>query len=247
MAFGEHIAQQAEHERVSTLSTVEWNGCQVVNASSGDTISWLMDSLDAGNKRRLCFTSAHPLSLARHDPYLATALRGMDALLPDGSGVATVKHETGHRLWVNLNPRDLVPAILQALPVGTRFFQLGARRAITKQVALNLSATWPHLKLVGCQDNAFQPWDSAQVVQKINRACASVVLVGMETPRQELWMERYASQLEAELVLGVGSLFDFAANHLFERRCPADSLRTKGTWQLRVGGPTVVGSPPLSA
>ncbi|MEO1656507.1 MAG: WecB/TagA/CpsF family glycosyltransferase [Pseudomonadota bacterium] len=237
MAYGEAVAWQTESEAELTPNTVEWNGCQLINASAADTVRWLADTLAEGERKRLSFTSAHTLHLAQHDPYLATALRRMDALLPDGSGVAVAERMTGHRFMVNLNPRDLIPALLRALPSATTFFQLGSRPEVTERVAINLKETWPHLRLVGCQDSSFDLWESASLVERINTRKAQVVMVGMDAPRQQLWMDRYAHHLEANLVIGVGSLFDFAANHTFDHRREAGRLSSKGAWRLQVGGP----------
>ena len=161
----------------------------------------------------------------------------MDGLLPDGSGVAAAAALTGRKLFVNLNPRDLVPSLLPALPTFTKFFLLGARRAITPQVAMNLTETWPHLHLVGCHDSSFEAWESAGVVEKINRSGAEVVFIGMDSPRQELWLDRYADRLNATLVLGVSGFFEFVASHTFERPLGPNGLRTKGEWRPQVSGP----------
>ena len=239
MAYGEADVLLKDYEDERSLNAMEWNGCQLVNSSASDTVRFLTDCVLEGKRQRLCSASAHTLNLARHDPYLATALRRMDGLLPDGSGAAAAAQLTGRKLFVNLNPRDLVPALLLALPTYTRFFILGARRAITPHVAMNLTETWPHLQLVGCQDSSFEAWESASVAEKINKSGAEVVFTGMDAPRQELWMDRYADRLDTTLVLGVSGFFEFVASHAFERPIGPNGLRTKGDWRPQVSGPLV--------
>jgi N-acetylglucosaminyldiphosphoundecaprenol N-acetyl-beta-D-mannosaminyltransferase len=39
------------------------------------------------------------------------------------------------------------------------------------------------------------------------------VLVGMGTPKQELWVDRYADRLDGAVVWTVGALFDYVSGH----------------------------------
>jgi N-acetylglucosaminyldiphosphoundecaprenol N-acetyl-beta-D-mannosaminyltransferase len=39
------------------------------------------------------------------------------------------------------------------------------------------------------------------------------VLVGMGTPKQELWVDRYADRLNGAVVWTVGALFDYVSGH----------------------------------
>ena len=41
-----------------------------------------------------------------------------------------------------------------------------------------------------------------------------IVLVGMSTPKQELWGDRYADQLDGAVVWTVGALFDYVSGHM---------------------------------
>jgi N-acetylglucosaminyldiphosphoundecaprenol N-acetyl-beta-D-mannosaminyltransferase len=52
------------------------------------------------------------------------------------------------------------------------------------------------------------------VIEHINQHPAAIVLVGMGTPKQELWVDRYAERLDGAVVWTVGALFDYVSGHI---------------------------------
>ncbi|MEO1041755.1 MAG: WecB/TagA/CpsF family glycosyltransferase [Pseudomonadota bacterium] len=237
MAFGEGAALGIEGIETEGPNTVEWNGYQLVNASVADTVRWLRSVVTERGYQRLSFTSAHSFHLAEHDPYYATALRRMDGLLPDGSGVAVVTRDTGPRPFVRLRASQLVPRLLRNLPSSTRVFLLGANSTTARNLASNLGDTWPHLTLVGNEGSQFEAWESANMVNRINASQPDIVIVGMDAPRQEQWMDRHAATIHAPLVLGVGGLFAFMANHAFDGAMQSTYRGSRDPWRFHLKGP----------
>ena len=58
-----------------------------------------------------------------------------------------------------------------------------------------------------------------RVIEDINERQPDIVLVGMGTPKQELWVERNADQLDADVLWTVGALFDYVSGRV--PRAPA--------------------------
>ena len=56
------------------------------------------------------------------------------------------------------------------------------------------------------------------MIEDINERQPQIVLVGMGTPRQELWVDRYAGRLGGAVVWTVGALFDHISGHVSSRR-----------------------------
>ncbi len=52
------------------------------------------------------------------------------------------------------------------------------------------------------------------MIEDINAADPDIVLVGMGTPKQELWIDRYADRLHADVLWTVGALFDYIAGRV---------------------------------
>ncbi len=49
------------------------------------------------------------------------------------------------------------------------------------------------------------------MIEDINAHGPRIVLVGMGTPKQELWVDRYADRLDGAVVWTVGALFDYVS------------------------------------
>jgi len=51
------------------------------------------------------------------------------------------------------------------------------------------------------------------VIEDIVARQQQIVLVGVSTPKQELWTDRYADQLGGAVVWTLGALFDYVSGH----------------------------------
>ena len=58
------------------------------------------------------------------------------------------------------------------------------------------------------------PEEDDLVVRQINAAAPDVVWVGLSTPKQELWMQRFRNRLRAPVLVGVGAAFDFISGRV---------------------------------
>ena len=70
------------------------------------------------------------------------------------------------------------------------------------------------------------------LVQQINATRAQVVLVAMGNPIQERWILAHQDALDANVLVGVGALFDFWSGG--KRRAPAFVQRIHMEWFYRL-------------
>src|SRR5205823_1182075 len=74
-----------------------------------------------------------------------------------------------------------------------------------------LRVRFPGLRISGCADG----FDlHAGLVDEINAAKPDIVLVGMGTPRQELWITAHRHAIQAPVVWAVGALFGFVTGQI---------------------------------
>ncbi|MBA3328513.1 MAG: WecB/TagA/CpsF family glycosyltransferase [Solirubrobacterales bacterium] len=71
-----------------------------------------------------------------------------------------------------------------------------------------------------------------RVVEDINTRRPDVILVGMGTPKQELWVQRNAQRLDAKVVWTVGALFDYVSGRV--PRAPAALSDNGLEWIFRL-------------
>ena len=95
-----------------------------------------------------------------------------------------------------------------------RVFLLGADPVTLGKVAERAKRDFPGLMICGTYSPSFAAvvdWDNTQMREKITAARADVVLVGLSTPKQELWMHLNSKLLNGPVLLGFGAALDIFA------------------------------------
>jgi N-acetylglucosaminyldiphosphoundecaprenol N-acetyl-beta-D-mannosaminyltransferase len=168
-------------------------------------------------RHRVMYINAHVVNRSRGMPALATALESADLVYCDGYGVRlaarTLELPVPHRMtgadWV-----WGLAALCEA--EGKSLYLLGADPTLARTAADRLRRWYPRLRIAGSH-HGYAGLDSPQnerVIEDINAADPDIVLVGMGTPKQELWIDRYADRLHADVLWTVGALFDYIAGRV---------------------------------
>ena len=171
----------------------------------------------AGPTRKVMYVNAHVLNMSREYPELRAALEDADLVYCDGYGVRLAAKaldvEIPHRMtgadWI----WDLA-TLCEA--TGQSLYLLGSEPGVTREAAERLRLRYPRLNVAGSHHGYFEPGSphDERVIEDINARHPDIVLVGMGTPRQELWVERHAPRLECDVVWTVGALFDYVSGRV---------------------------------
>lgn len=87
-------------------------------------------------------------------------------------------------------------------------FLLGASSEVVTEAAANLARFHPNAKVVGYENGYFDLKGEPRVIDLINRSGATAVLVGISSPKKELFIHRHWDNLNVLLSVGVGGQFD---------------------------------------
>jgi exopolysaccharide biosynthesis WecB/TagA/CpsF family protein len=189
--------------------------------------------LDRTGKTTAAFLNAHCINIAATDTLYQRALRAADFILPDGAGISLAAKMTGQALRENLNGTDLcLPLCQEAARRGMSIYLLGAAPGVAKDAADNLIRKVPGLQVAGTQDGFFDQAKSDDVIAKINASEADIVMVAMGVPLQDVWLYQHRKSIDAQLVMGVGALFDFNAGRV--NRAPVALRKAKLEWAWRL-------------
>ena len=153
-------------------------------------------------------------------------------VLPDGIDFASFALH-GRTFPANLNGADFVPALMTYMTTPKKIGLVGGRRDVLERACENFARHAPWHEFVAISDGGFTETDSALVVEAIARHKVDILLIAMESPKQEIWIDRHIRPEHARLALGVGSLFDFMAEEAPRTSPRAQSLRTE--WLHRFG------------
>ena len=108
---------------------------------------------------------------------------------------------------------------------------LGGRPPVLARAAAGMVARHPSLRIVGAQHGFFDPASTAGVVSDISASGADILLVGLGTPRQQLFLSANREQLGVSFAMGVGGSFEVISGR--RRRAPLFIQRCGFEWAFR--------------
>ncbi len=169
-----------------------------------------------GRTRRVMYVNAHVVNQSRTTPQLGEALRRADLVYCDGYGVRLAARFLKHPIPYRMTGADWIWGLATLCELsGLPLYLLGSEPPVAREAAARLRRWYPRLDVVGAHHGFFE-LDSPhneRVIEDINAYGPAIVLVGMGTPKQELWVDRYADRLDGAVVWTVGALFDIVSGH----------------------------------
>jgi N-acetylglucosaminyldiphosphoundecaprenol N-acetyl-beta-D-mannosaminyltransferase len=176
-----------------------------------DVLEFLEERLKTGKRTRIVTLNPEIAMAAQHSPALRKAIREADLVVPDGVGITLFLRLIGYRTE-RIPGIDLSYLLMTNLSkTGGRVFLLGGAPGVSVRAGERLKREFPDLQVVGTTDGFFSSRDEMSVVARIIAARPNLLIVGLGTPRQELWLERYWDDLEVPLGIGVGGSIDIWA------------------------------------
>lgn len=137
------------------------------------------------------------------------AVLSRQTVLPEDRGIdlaARLLH--GQRFRARLTGADFVPALLTYIAKPMRIALVGGHAATLKKAAEMLSRHAPWHSILPIADDTFDLGQSDAIMARVGVANVDILLVSMDSPAQEKWIDRHVGPGHARLVLGVGHLFE---------------------------------------
>lgn len=200
------------------------------------TMSELMQRLDSG----IVFTlnPDHCYHLQRSPEFYA-AYRRADFITSDSKYVYWALGWIGRRIQEKVSGSDIVPTFCRyhvANPA-VKIFLLGAGPGIAQKALERINARAGREIAVGAHGPSMRfvndPKEIADVVQMINDSGATVLIVGLGAPKQEIWIDRYRSAMPGvKIFMGVGATIDYEADAVV--RAPRWMTQNGLEWLYRI-------------
>jgi N-acetylglucosaminyldiphosphoundecaprenol N-acetyl-beta-D-mannosaminyltransferase len=167
--------------------------------------------------RRVMYLNAHVLNQSRANPALREALEQADLVYCDGYGVRLAAKALDAEIPHRMTGADWIYGLAALCELaGQSVYLLGAEPGATAEAARRLGRWYPRLQIAGTHHGYFDIGSAHddRVVEDINARRPDIVLVGMGTPKQELWVAQNAARLETDVVWTVGALFDYVSGRV---------------------------------
>jgi N-acetylglucosaminyldiphosphoundecaprenol N-acetyl-beta-D-mannosaminyltransferase len=191
---------------------------------------------EGGGGRSVHLCNAYTLALAQRDPEFAAALERGDLNLIDGTPLAWVARSAGFgHINGPVRGTDLFLATAAAGRAwGLRHYLYGSTPEVVSALAERLAIHAPGIEIVGVESPPFRPLsdrEEAELVDRVRSTRTDMVWVGLGTPRQDLFVDRFRDRLGASLV-AVGAAFDFLAGA--KRQAPGWVQGSGVEWAFRL-------------
>jgi N-acetylglucosaminyldiphosphoundecaprenol N-acetyl-beta-D-mannosaminyltransferase len=190
---------------------------------------------ETGRAHQVVTTNADFLTNAVHDAALRRVLRRADLSIPDGMPIVWASRLLRRRLRERVTGADLVPALARRLAAsGGSMYFLGAAPGIAAAAARQLEAAHPGVRIVADPGPVFRRADELDpaALGPIGDARPDVLCVAFGNPKQDLFIDRFASELGVPVAIGVGGTFDLLVG---EKRRAAPWIQRLGLeWVFRM-------------
>lgn len=201
------------------------------------TMAELMQRLDTGIVYTL--NPDHCYHLQRSPEFFA-AYRNADFITSDSKYVYWSLGWIGRRIKEKVSGSDIVPTFCQhhAANPDVKIFLLGAGPGIAQKALERINKRAGRDIVVGAHGPSMNfvsdEAEIADVLRMINASGASVLIVGLGAPKQEIWIERYRSAMPGvKIFMGVGATIDYEADAVV--RAPRWMTRHGLEWVYRIG------------
>jgi len=169
----------------------------------------------------------------RDSPILKEFFENAALLIPDGIGMVKAL-KLLHNVKVNRVPgADLMQEICAKAPKkGYRIFLYGAKEDVNRKAASKIKERFPGIQIAGRAHGYVKPEEMNELIMRINEAKADILFVGLGSPSQEQWMQKYMPRLNVKLLQGIGGTLDTITGKV--KRAPIGFQKLGLEWFYRL-------------
>ena len=170
--------------------------------------------LRAGPPGYVVTLNAVMLGRAAKDAEFRRIVNGAMVVTADGMGTLLAARILGMRIPERVAGVDLADRLCALCAAeGFRLFLFGAAEGVADLAARHLLSRHPGLTIAGTR-HGYGTGDEGEVTGRIRHAGADLLLVGLGSPRQEVWIDRWLPQTGVRIGIGVGGTLDVFAGHV---------------------------------
>jgi N-acetylglucosaminyldiphosphoundecaprenol N-acetyl-beta-D-mannosaminyltransferase len=184
------------------------------------------------------FCNAYNVALARSDRSYANLLANADVVFSDGVPITWVgrrAHPETAASWERVYGPDVMRGVFDAsTTTGPLHYLLGGSPETLDALQQRIAVEYPHARVVGAESPPFRTASYDELHARDRRIAASgasIVWVGLGTPKQDAEVQRIASSLPV-VAMAVGAAFDFLAGT--KPQAPAWMQRSGTEWAFRL-------------
>lgn len=195
----------------STLPTYTVCSVPIATLDASAAAERIVADAVAGRSCQVHLCNAYTLSLVDQDPQMRAALQDADLNMPDGAPVAWFGRRRGTAGPVR--GADLVSRVTELGGTQLRHYLYGGKPGVADEMAQRLTQVNPGFVVAGTETPPFTEITEehlAGLVTRVRESGATVLWIGLGTPRQDYLVHRLSADLSMPII-PVGAAFDFWA------------------------------------
>ncbi|MBI5555694.1 MAG: WecB/TagA/CpsF family glycosyltransferase [Elusimicrobia bacterium] len=172
------------------------------------------------------------LNAAMNNNRLKEVFHRSHLVVPDSIGLLLAGKILGQPLAERVPGIDLMYQLF-ALCQKERYsiYLLGAKLGVAAQAAENIRQQFPGLNIAGTHHGYFADLEKDLVIKEISSLKLDILFVGLNIPRQELWIDQHLNSLGVPVIIGVGGSFDVISGRI--KRAPTAMQKSGLEWLWR--------------
>lgn len=164
-------------------------------------LSIISEAIEKKEKKFIAYANAHTLNMMYEDTEFKKLFLNFDIIHPDGIGIYMASRflygEKG--LDYRITGSDFYELLIKvSIKKKWSYFFFGHDNETLECIKKN------HPELIIKGVNEGYHFDSTEVLGKINNSDADILIVGLSSPRQEIWMSENKKEIKAKIVIAVG-------------------------------------------
>jgi N-acetylglucosaminyldiphosphoundecaprenol N-acetyl-beta-D-mannosaminyltransferase len=197
-----------------------------------DLTKFLQRRASEKNSFSVDFSNTHVVTLRRHELAFRELTRQFDFFIPDGMPLIWCMNFCGAKLKDRVyGPTFMRHCVKNSPAPFTHYFLGGSEFCLAKLTDFFLREN-PRVQIVGQYNGYFRAEEELKILDEINRLAPDFIWVGLGTPKQQQWINRYKNQISRGIILAVGFAFDVNAGT--KPDAPLLMQKSGLTWLFRI-------------
>lgn len=160
-------------------------------------------------------------------------INSADLLNIDGMSVVWALRCLGHKVPERVATPDLAESVMKMAEENNfSVFLFGATDPVISLCVENLKIKYPLLRISGWRNGYFKPDEEYRIIDQINNSGANILLIGISSPKKELFYDRFRDRIKVNYTLGVGGYFDILSGRT--KRAPKWMQNLGFEWAFRL-------------
>lgn len=196
-----------------------------------ETVSKAMAALKRGEKFFIVTPNPEIVNVAIKDEKYKDVLNSADVVTPDGIGIVYASKMLGGNVKKRAPGFDIVKGILNELSkTDGSVYLFGGKPGVADMAADNISREYPGIRIAGTDNGYFE--DDTEIIARINNSKPDFLLVCLGAPKQEMWISRNITDLNAGVLIGAGGSIDVLSGQT--KRAPGIFIKLNCEWLYRL-------------